>query len=551
MGFYPHDKPPEYAYTTRFTVVGHDSTGKAYANTMYPGLGSAAGHGITIKALINLQALIESARAAELAFLSYAGIDLTNPVAGDIFRNINKILNSKQTFERGLNFMKQLADLDNNKNRDKDKDSIHTYRDISSIFETYLTGKLKEINGNSIIRMSPEQIKQKINDIIGDALIDTYKNARDFYDAKGNRRLLMGNKYSGKMAPNTEAGEKEAVQAITDMINIIQELKRSGVFKDYGHLFNIGEKDLKDTIAEVQSTGKLPKTQPKAASGKYNETQMVSNYQGNILELITSTVAAAIGNINISNPGITITGQHTGQMNQMKADSVLLVGKGKIDLNKYFGPYMDDVKDARKSGLTSKRAQNIYAIEQFLNRLDENIDHVIMISDKNVSITADYGGFKAQDRTKLKNIGQMLGEFGYGSSVELINYLANCGASMVQGDYNNEIKTELQTMVGYFLFDHLEVHIGVKASGPNVVNLLNVGGMYIPLSAYLEGIYNGIQGLAKDPNGLVRVNITLGGKTEENVWTEGTWKSFRESRENQSYISYVVMKNIADFISNL
>ena len=77
--------------------------------------------------------------------------------------------------------------------------------------------------------------------------------------------------------------------------------------------------------------------------------------------------------------------------------------------------------------------------------------------------------------------------------------------------------------------------IEVKVSGPkssvNVVNLINVGNIYIPLSVYLEGVYNAIQDAASNPSSLVSVSISLGGPTVQSEWTPQTWGEFREEHE--------------------
>lgn len=542
--FYPHNKPPEFAYTTEFLTVGNDWRGASYSNTVYPGLYSPKGNMVVNKALTNLEILLNSARAAELSFLNATGINLENPNASSIFRNINKILNSKETFERGLKYMEELNKI----GRIKDE-KTHTYRDVSSFFETYLNQELLKLDGRKIVHMTPEQIKQQINDIISNALIRTYRQVKDFIDKQGNRRLMMGDSGVGKAAADISTGE-HAEQAVTDMIKVIKELQTTGAFGDYGYLFNIGEGDLLNQVKNLKKQKRNAKRRKtKGSPDKYKEASVTSNYQGNILELITTLVASQLGNTNINNSGLTIKGVHTGQMNQMKADSILLVGRGNIDINKYFKDY---ISDTQSTDYTSVRAQNVYAIKNFLDRLGDNIEHVIMISDKNLSITANFKGAEAQREAKLRDIGQMLGEFGVKVSTNLINYLANCGPGMVQGECNGEIKTMLQTMIGYFLFDHLEINVGVKASGPNVVNLLNISGMYIPLSVYLEGLLKSIKEVTGNPSSFVNVTIHLSGPTSaDSDWTEGVWKDFREQRELDSYLSYKIVKDIASFISGL
>ena len=538
--FYPHGKPGYYAYTRYFLDVGNDTVGKAIANTKYPGLGSF-GHSITIKALINLKEIMNAARAAELAFLRDTGINLDNPNASNIFRSINKVLNSKDTFERGLQYMKKLSKI----GRVKDE-KTHTYRDVSSFFETYLNQVLKEQDLRKIIHMSPDQIKNQINIIIGEALTRTYTRVKDYIDEEGNRRLMTGNSHKGKAAPNTATNEQE-IAAITDMLSAIEELQKSGAFSQFGYLFNIGEKDLEERIRTLK--GKKKKgSKSKKNLKKYNDAKVQANFQGNILELISTTVAAQIGNIHVANQGLTITGVHTGQMNQMKADSMLLVGNGPVDIEKYFGDYN---ANAKEKGYDSVRMQNIDALGKFLDKLEDNIKHVIMISDKNYSIKANFGGINTQEKMNIGQAAGMLGSMGVGDTAQLLNYLANCGDQMVQGNVDGEIRTELQTLIGYFLFDHLQIDFTGSRPGPNVVNLLNVSGMYIPLSTYLEGLYDSIQNAAANPSSFVSVSISLGGETEGAVWDASSWGAFRQSHETQSFISYRILKGIADFISGL
>ena len=121
---------------------------------------------------------------------------------------------------------------------------------------------------------------------------------------------------------------------------------------------------------------------------------------------------------------------------------------------------------------------------------------------------------------------------------------------MIQGFVDDAVRTELQSYIGYFLFDNLHIEIN-GTSKVNVVNLMNVSGMYIPLSVYLEGLYNSIQDAASNPSSLVSVSISLGGPTNQSIWTAQTWGEFRESHETDSYISYRILRGIADFISGL
>ena len=530
MGFYPHGKPRTYSYTNRFMEVGHDIGQKAVANTKYPGLGVK--EIMMPKILIHLKDIMNAARASELAFLKDTGIDLRNEAtASTIFRSFNKILNSRDTFHRAMEYMRTIA------NTKGDMKKNQMYRDVSRFFTTYLQQAVikntyeKKLD---VRTLNPAGLTKLINDIITEALTETYSRVNDFINKEeGTRRGQFG--ANAKSDPKTE----QRVQAVKDMIRVIKDLGSLGIFGQYGHLFNL---DLEYFQSLTRNgTGNIV-----VKKANYKNAHVDANFGGNILELITSVIAPEIAKVNVSSNnglmGLNIKGVHTGQMNQMKADSILFVGEGTLNPDNYL-----DYVDRKTSD--SVRVQNIEALDQYLNKLSENIKHVVMISDKNYSIKADFGGMRAEEKMTLAQAGETLGKFGVGAVDELISYLANCGPSMVQGDVAGDIRTTLASYIGYFLFDHLQVTGTV--SGVNTVNVINASGMYLPLSVYLEGIYKSIEATSSNPTSLVSVNISLGGQTEQKVWTAGTWAAFRKSHETESFIEYKILRGIANFISNL
>lgn len=538
-GFYPHGKPSWFAYTQDFADNYGGKTGYlAKANTKYPGLGSDRTNSDVInKALTNLQRLIDGARVAELAFLKDTGIDLSKGSnASDIFHHMNDILNSKQTFERGLKYMRQLQ------SQNAQGQKSETYREVSRYFGSYLNTAIQSVmneqklTAKRFVTMNEDEVKKLINDIISKALTLTYTKVQDFIDTNGNIR--------GKFGQYTKARKNEtAQQAITDMINVIDKLKNNNAFSELGSLFKLDATSLQEWFSN-RNLFKVRK------GNKYNNAQVDSNYGGNALEVITSMVAAELGTINIQKTSgdlsLQIVGQHTGTKNQMKADTLLFVGRGTINPDDYL-QYVDDTTFGDRV-----RMQNVDAMERYLNKLETNISHVIAISDKNYSIKASFDGIAAQEKMNLQNVGLLLNQFKVGQVGELVNYLANCGDDMVQGAVDGQVRTALQTYIGYFLFDHLQIDTGKASNGPNVVNLLNVSGMYIPLSVYLEGIYKSLTEAFMTPGRFVSVSISLGGDTTApSDWTADIWGNFRESHETETFIEYKILKGIADFISGL
>lgn len=530
--FYPHRKPGIYSYTKHFVdEFGGRTAYLAYDNTIYPGLGGF-NQSVVNKALWNIRALMEGARGAELAFINDTGININDPNnAGDILKVINKILNSQQTFERGIKYMKSL----NGANK-SEKDKM--YRDVTRYFSYYLSESVKkQLKGygpKRIATKTRDEIKDMINQIIGNALIESYEHVKDFIGTNGE--------IQGKFGKNHDVTQKKEnmteVKAITDMIETIKDLQGNGVFGNFGYLFGM---DL-DAMTKKNNQPFL-----ELKNKNYRYAKVDANYGGSALELVISTVSAQIaqGILNVNNPDLKITGMHTGQLNEMKADALLFVGSAEVQPEDYLELVdRDQFKD-------SVRMQNVDALEKYYNKLKDSVQHVIAVSAKNYSITSDFGGIAAQEKMNLKNVGALLEQFGVDHVKELVTYLANCGPAMVHGAIADEMRTELQSYIGYFLFDNLQFEIKGDQPKPNVVNLLNVSGVYIPLSVYLEGLYNSLQEIAMTPSDFVNVTISLGGPTEQNVWTEDTWKQFRTDHETDTYISYRILKGVAEFITGL
>lgn len=548
-GFYPHGKPAKYAYTEQFIKVGNDINRMSEANTRYPGINVEEGRqNILQEALENLRSLIDGARQAELKFLADTGMDIYSMNGKDIFKAINLIFNSKDTIDRGLQYMKQLA------SPDKNSPYSQTYRDVSKYFSSYLNKAIEEemkgITGKKIALMTPDEVKEYVNQIISRALLLSYKRVEDFIKKDGERR--------GKFGTNAKYDKdvEQAIQAVSDMTEVIKELRKTGAFKEFGNLFNLSQDTLKEWRTTKQQTGKSIFARRKGS--KYNNAKVASDYDANALEVITSTAAALLGNINAHSMGglldLTIVGQHTGQWNNMKADTLLFVAKADVNTADYINE--EEYKKNIDSSIKGVRAQNIDAIDKYFDVLKDNVSHIIAISDKNYSISANFKerGIEAQ-KSNLANIGGMLSKFGVGQTQELINYLANCGAGMVQGEVNSSIRTMLQTQIAYYLFDKIEVKVSGPKSSVNVVNLINVGNIYIPLSVYLEGLYESLVRARNEvlgtPSQFVSVSISLGGPTGGRIWTEDTWARFRQQHEEKSFIEYKFLKNLAEFISGL
>lgn len=527
--FYPHHGPNKYSYTSAFGASNNreKTASQAKANTAYSGLATKAGN--KFKILFNLKTLIDGARQAEMNFLAESGIDLTNSNnAQSIFKNFNLILNSQQLFERNLKILEQIANGSNNKLIDPTK-----------FFHTYLSQGINEfMKGFNIHQATDVQVQDKVNKIMDYAVEKTFEKFQEVIDKDGNIKALEGE----------DADGRKQYQAMTEMINLIRQLKGTGLFGKFASAFNL--EDLLRSSTN-KKTGHF--TKPKITSQKYGSG-------GTPLELITSTLGAEFAkihqNINGGFINLNITGTLTGgsNFNEQKGDTIIAYAVGKADLSDMERIFKEHKKDGG-----STRIQNVKAFAEYLDQVSDSIKHLLVISDKNSFISAKFEGAHAQEKMPLHYARGMLSQFGVPGVAGLIDYLANAGPGMIQGDAAPQVRTALMSYIAYFLFDHVEIS-GTIRTGPNVVNIMNLSGTYIPLSVYLEGVYKSLEARLNSLTGsssagtdsLVSLTLSLKGDAPiGSAWTASLWQDFRETRETSSTIEYKIMMDIASFITGL
>lgn len=526
--FYPHGGPEEYSYTS---IFGRDNNrGKtaqeAKANTRYPGI--ARKNIDKLQLLSNLQIIIDGAREAELSFLSATGVDLTQGSnAKAIFQNFNLILSSEKLFKRNLAMFKQLSNKINNKLIDPSK-YFHTY--LSQAIDKYAVK-----NNFNIRKATRLQLEEITNNILGYALEKTYSRFIEVIDEKGNIKHLEGTR---------DTNNQEQYQAMSEMIELISRLRSAGLFGKYGNMFNI-EKILTEAMDE--QTGIVVQ--------KPTFTIQSFGQGGTPLELVSSTIAPLFGQIHQTTTSgamsLVVTGEATGgsNYNEQKGDTIIAYAKGKVDFSK-----MEEIFKKHK-GSGSKRLQNIDAFAEYLEKFGNEIEHLLVISDKNSAIKVDWSrGVHAQEKMTLNYVEPMLEKFEVPQVEALINYLANCGTEMIQKRVNNQVRTLLASYIAYFLFDHVEI-TGNIVNKTNVVNIINLSGTYIPLSVFLEGVYKSLEtkliNSRTNANNLVSVTISLGGSVPSGKWTDSLWDEYRNNRLSGSSLEYNMMKDIASYITDL
>lgn len=512
--YYPHGGPKEFSYVTAFLDKFPKTGAEASQNTQFAG---SIAHTVEGIASTNLQSLISIARANENAFLAKHKLPNANPNNWtDLFKAFNEILQTESVFERNLTLIAQT-----NQNVGED-----LYRSMETYFSSYLQTAARDLVSKNINNLVLDD--KFLNKVI-DSALKRMKNAKDYIDSNG----VLHPRSDKKGAKDTTK-----TQAYKQLLEIIYKFRDNEFLSNVKELFN-----LKEFLQETINATNNHTAKPVIKSSVTN-----NNVKGAIGEYFSAQGAAAMLNYLKEGGNSTIQWKATGNFNEMKADAILYEGNINLLLN--------NLKEGMElSDSNSVRAQNVQAFNHLFAKLEELKEakgEIIQINDKNYTIQPGFKGFHAQDVTTLENIDELFANLNMDvNREELVNYLANCGPDMIQGEVNQNLITVLTMNIGHFLFDDLTVTI---PGGITNVHVLYLSGIYLPLSVFLEAILQAIlesQSKAKD---FVHINIQTPAGTEDaaSPWSgKEDFTAFRNSRLKKTQINISFLSSFSSFITNL
>ena len=484
------------------------------------------------KVIINIKSLAQTCKAGELAYLrEFFGINYEPKNWEELIRGFNLLYSTEKAFERNLQLLEQVANGDSK-----------IYTQLETYFSSYLDSAIEEALMNAPInqiyyrgRVDESKMRKLIDDVVKEAIKKMY-SARDYRDSNG---AIITNPTDG------QSKELEAIQAYSELLKIIDTLQSNAFFAPIRDFFDL-ENHLKKAIKEERKNRRRKK---RKKLPKVKTTIQNGSNKGEIAELFGALIAEAnLKGITFSD-GIfdyTFETHHTGGYG-VKSDVMQLavVGVETTDL--------ENVGYAGESN--SNRVNQIRQYRKAFEKLKEAHGHIVFISNKNYNINADFkgrGGFLAQEKTTLENVGALLREVGSPVKVDnLIDVLSNCGERMVLGDPPDDVLKVVATQIGHFLFDDLSITV---PTGINTVHLFNLSGIYIPMSVFLEGVYHSIMSAEQNMDSFVRVNFKGGEPTSGEgyrPWGNDYYQfqRFRDDKIKNSYITVHFMRDFADFIT--
>ena len=528
--FFPSHAPVWWSYTDAFLenanhgfiVVGERASSKLTGARV----GSLRDSWSNPKVKINITNLMNSARSSELAFLAKYGLGNPGNNWSELIKAFNYMFQTRNAFERNLQVLKQVQDKN---------DSTQIYHDFVSYFSGYVQKAARDVikeKGGALLKENLQSLLPKMTtQIIQRAVRNLFKETDYVND-------------DGKIVFNAKKKDKKNMQQIQAYRNILEILS---YFKNNEFLKGITkELDLTNFITDtVNQMYENEQNHTSKALPLIKSTITNGNAKGSVQELFQSVfLQEAVDKLQGETDSDLLKVKwdvHRTGTSGVKADVIgyHLAAQGEVDYK---------LLESQAGEDDSNRVNAINKYEEFFRRYSEARGEIIFVSDKNYQIKADFGGFMAQSHVTLSNLEALLNKVGADGTGELVDFLANCGEGMLLGNKDTEILDAVAVHIGHFLFDDLTITGSV---GINRVHLLNLSGIYMPLSVYLEAILKSIENAMADVQSLVHVTFHGAGGPAASPWSgKGDFDTFREQREDNSYVNVKFMKNFASFITS-
>jgi len=530
--YFPSNAPVWWSYTLGFASGGSQGNlGMIHvAGTAWKKLSGDRMIGVTDAwknpaILRNIQLLAQTARQAELAFLNKYGIGNPGNDWSALIRAFNLLFSSKQAFEQALKLLEQST-----QRHPQGKDNTYHY------FATHLGSNLQTaaravIRSRVTAQMPISNFSILLDEIIELALNKTF-DQRVFKDSSGYLHTNTGTK--------TERANMEEIKAYTDFKAYIQQFMTNDLFKQsLAKVVGLDEAFLSATYKNMKNRKKLPQLADAYSNG---------NVKGTIAEAVETVFgqAASAGlHGQTSNGELTLDWESVWSGGSgVKADVILHNVEFKRRLVNIDELMSQDGED------NSKRVNAIRAYREWFEMMKKAEGDIVFVSDKNYQINSNFSGFTAQGNTSLRNLYGMFSEIGIEKTDELIDFLANCGPDMLLGNQQDSVLDAVAAQIGHFLFDDLSI---TGSSNINRIHLLNLSGIYLPLSVYLEGLAQAVVEAQANIKGFVSVSFKPGPGADAaaSPW-EGIedWRAFRDMRLDGSTIHVKFMSDFANFITS-
>lgn len=416
-------------------------------------------------------------------------------------------------------------------------------KSLISFFPTYLRKQLQHEFTNEG-RLSKKVISQWVNstnasieEVIRDILDKELPNiVQDALIRMLSSQTNIENKAIGQEYRNAYQ------QLYNELNSFSQQQSISPLAREIYNIYHVDE--LKELILDKMIQ---PNSSPKIrANSKINKKLQADIYArgGYTLEAIGTAVA------NIMLDGIRGGAVHTGDVRiegnlhghdtGMKADYI-------ITLNIDTAPVEEMIDHWNDESSAVSREKSVKKIQELYDKVkDIDAGFIIYANAKNYTYNNKFGGFSAGNALSMRNFEEVMQNVGWKSNfntvVGAILQIADgaIGANVLS---RTDMENLLARNVAYLLFDDVN-QIGIEnQSGTNALHVMNLNGIYIPISLILFSLADAIdEANESTARNLVRIKIT-----DESILFKTAAEQRKWEKQNNAspYDAWVYQRTVA------
>lgn len=505
-----------------------------------------------------LKTMAKNERTKEQDFLETTfGVNLQIPLSADNTKQFIDAFNSYMQLQRVYEARKILLMRGYG-----DDEGKQNFKDAYSYFSSYFSTVFEQ-NIDDIAADTAAQFKkggtfdQALNSAIDSRMPAMIEEALTKLEhADGNQGLNDSDKEQ----------VREALRAISDAINSFGKTQFGQMILTALNLNKINRDAIQDM--KIRSQGDRKKINKKTTKQsltnaiKYLKSNRgVHILGGTMAELVENVSAKAVldGLKGVNNAEVFHTGS-TG----MAADNVMIVAEGDISLEK------EKIQQILEEGKKTSRQSNIDTVKEMENILERGNTKgfIVYSSDKNylkvrkkkdgTFYESSYKGSSQNLRLFTPILAEVTGNSG---KVDvLIQGIMQTLKGAVGENNKGYMEAKLAQYFAYFLFDDLDFIGEVDGSNYQKIHLMNLNGIYVPLSAfiqlYAEALEHEYDTVKRSPEHVARISIKSpdikydysapGFKPPQNAWGIQ-----RNEAMDQVQVTLYFLKNLRSILDDV
>ena len=274
----------------------------------------------------------------------------------------------------------------------------------------------------------------------------------------------------------------------------------------------------------------------------------LSSFKGNVQEFFTNVHLNV--DLDVTKGATKVLSSNVARTDVMSLFSI----EGQIDLRALLEDFN---KDLSETSLQKTRDKLQIFTNEFLDKIDTGF--IIQESAKNYTLSEEFSKHGFGNITKGTEIINLMNQAGYNASESFLESIYNLGNGAIlddHGEFREELKEQLITVIANFLFDDWDT-IGVK--GGRAIHVFDLNGVKVPLSYLLIATGKAILDATQNPKKIVNISIsippaqqmTASMKKKGEAEILSFWKQQAEDAQKKTYISIHFLKNFTDLIQQM